>query len=77
MELDELDPAVVLFAHHRIGKAFCCESLADTGCALENDVLLVPEQFCQCVVVVGSHVDLVEKVLFDVWFMIICGIQIS
>ena len=43
MELDELDPAIVYFAHHGPRQTLCREGLTNTGSTLENNILLVAE----------------------------------
>ena len=64
MELNEFDSALVLLFHHGICQTLCGESLANTRCALQNNIFLVLQHRDQCVIFAFRHIDFIQESRF-------------
>ena len=62
MELDELDPTVILFSHHRPCQTPCGKGLAYAGSALQNDVLLIAQNGHKVLVAFFGHVHFIKEI---------------
>ena len=62
MKLHGLNTAVVLFAHHRIGKAFGGKGLSHTRSTFENNILFVAEEGDYAFVFLSGNIDLREEI---------------
>ena len=62
MELDKLNAAIVLFAHHGPYQTSCGESLTDTGSTLQNDVLLVAKNIHKVLIAFFGHIYFIEEI---------------